>query len=81
MPDFDEGGQHGIVAPAALPKEVLSKLHGAIVTALRAPELVKRLAEDGSNVVANTPDEFRTIIRNETAKWTKIVKAAGIPMQ
>ena len=81
VPDFDEGGQHGIVAPAALPKEVLSKLHGAIVTALRAPELVKRLAEDGSNVVANTPDEFRTIIRNETAKWTKIVKAAGIPMQ
>lgn len=81
LPDFDEGGQHGIVAPAGLSKDVLAKLHGAIVTAMRSPELVKRLAEDGSNVVANTPEEFRALIRRETAKWTQIVKAAGIQPQ
>jgi len=78
---FDENGQHGIVAPAGLSKEVLAKLHGAIVTAMRSPELVKRLAEDGSNAVANTPDEYRALIRKETAKWTQIVKSAGIPLQ
>ncbi len=79
--DFDEGGQHGIVAPAALPKDVLAKLHGAIVAAMRSPEITKRLAEDGSSVVANTPEEFRALIRRETAKWTQIVKAAGIQPQ
>ena len=79
--NFDEGGQHGIVAPAGLPKEVLAKLHSAIVAAMRSPDITKRLAEDGSSVVANTPDEFRTLIRRETAKWTQIVKAAGISQQ
>ena len=79
--NFDEGGQHGIVAPAGMSKEVLAKLHSAIVAAMRSPDITKRLAEDGSSVVANTPDEFRTLIRRETAKWTQIVKAAGISQQ
>ena len=79
--NFDEGGQHGIVAPAGMSKEVLAKLHSAIVAAMRSPDITKRLAEDGSSVVANAPDEFRTLIRRETAKWTQIVKAAGISQQ
>ena len=81
VPGFDEGGQHGVVAPTGLSKEVLAKLHGAIVAAVRSPDITKRFAEDGSNVVANTPDEYRAQIRKETAKWTQIVKAAGIPVQ
>lgn len=81
VPDFDEGGQHGIAAPAGLSKDVLAKLHGAIVTAMRSPDITKRLAEDGSSVVANTPDEYRALIRRETVKWTQIVKAAGIQPQ
>ncbi len=79
--NFDEGGQHGIVAPAGMSKEVLAKLHSAIVAAMRSPDITKRLAEDGSSVVANTPDEFRALIRRETVKWTQIVKAAGISQQ
>lgn len=78
---FDEGGQHGIVGPANIPRDVLAKLHGAVVTAARHPDVVKRFADDGSNVVANTPEEYRAIIRRETAKWTKIVQSAGIPLQ
>ncbi len=81
LENFEEGGQHGIVAPAGLPREVLAKLHGALVTAMRSPEITKRLAEDGSSAVASTPDEFRALIRRETAKWTQIVKTAGIPTQ
>jgi tripartite-type tricarboxylate transporter receptor subunit TctC len=81
LPDFDEGGQHGVVAPAGLPKDILNKLHGAIVTAMRSPEIGKRLAEDGSSLAATTPDEYRALIRRETAKWTQIVKATGIPQQ
>lgn len=78
---FDEGGQHGIVGPANIPRDVLAKLHGAVVAAARHPDVVKRFADDGSNVVANTPEEYRAIIRRETAKWTKIVQSAGIPLQ
>ncbi len=81
LENFDEGGQHGIVAPAGLQKEVLAKLHGAIVSAMRSPDITKRLAEDGSSVVANTPEEFRGLIRRETAKWAQIVKATGMQPQ
>lgn len=75
---FDEGGQHGIIAPAGIPKEILAKLHGAIVAAMRNPEVTKRLAEEGSVAVASTPDEYRALIQRETAKWKQVVTAAGI---
>ncbi len=39
------------------------------------------VVDDGSNVTATTPDEFRALIRRETAKWTQIVKATGIQQQ
>ena len=81
LADFEEGGQHGIVAPAGLPKEVLAKLHSAIVAAMRSPEITKRLAEDGSSVAATTPEEYRALIRRETAKWTQIVKVTGLQPQ
>lgn len=78
---FDEGGQHGIIAPAGLPRDVLGKLHTAVVTTMRSPEVSKRFGDDGSTVVASTPEEFRALIRRETTKWTQIVKAAGITVQ
>jgi tripartite-type tricarboxylate transporter receptor subunit TctC len=42
------------------------------------PEITERLANDGSLVVAGTPEEFGAFIRSETEKWAKLAKAAGI---
>ena len=78
MPGYEEGGQHGIVSPAGLPKEVLAKLHGAIVVAIRNPDIVKRLADEGSEAVGSAPEVYREMIRRDTAKWKKIVAEAGI---
>ena len=78
MPGFEEGGQHGIVSPAGVPKEILAKLHAAIAVATRNPDLVKRLADEGSEAVGSTPEVYREIIRRETAKWKKVVAASGI---
>lgn len=75
---FDEGGQHGIIAPAGLPKEILARLHGAIVAAVRNPDVTKRLAQEGSVAVASTPEDYGALIRRETAKWKQVVAAAGI---
>jgi tripartite-type tricarboxylate transporter receptor subunit TctC len=81
LKDFDEGGQHGIVAPIGVPKEILSKLHGAIVSAMRNPDVGQRLAAEGSVAVASTPEEYRALILRETAKWKKVAQAAGIQPQ
>jgi tripartite-type tricarboxylate transporter receptor subunit TctC len=78
MPNFDEAAQQGVVAPAGVPKEIVGKLHSALVTAMRTPEILKRFADEGASVVASTPDEYRALIRRDTAKWQEFVRKAGI---
>jgi tripartite-type tricarboxylate transporter receptor subunit TctC len=78
MKGFDEGGQHGIVGPAGIPKDILAKLNGAIVAAMKSPDVSRRLAEEGSVAVGSTPEEYREVILHETAKWKKVVQQAGI---
>jgi tripartite-type tricarboxylate transporter receptor subunit TctC len=81
VPGFEEGGQHGIVAPSGVPRDILAKLNRDIVTAMRSPDIVKRLAVEGSEVVASTPEEYDAVIRRDIAKWAKIISAAGITVQ
>ena len=81
LPNFEEVGQHGIVAPAGIPKEILARLHGAIVAAMRNPEIVKRLADEGSVVVASTPEEYRARILRDTAKSMEIVRLMNLKLE
>lgn len=71
---------YGIVVAAATPKDVLAKLHAALVTALLAPETKQRLAVQGADAVSSTPQELAAYMRNETAKWGRIIKTAGIKL-
>ena len=86
MPTVAEGGVsgyeslqwYGLLAPAATPKEIIARLNREAVAVLRTPELGARLANDGTEIVAGTPEEFGAYLRAETEKWAKVVKAAGI---
>lgn len=68
---------YGVFAPAATPKEVIARLHAAIIGALKNPDLKARLAEQGAEVVGNSPAEFAAYIRTEIVKWTKVIKDTG----
>lgn len=81
VPGFDEGGHHGIVAPAGIPREIIAKLNRDIVTAMRSPEIVKRLSVEGSQVIASSPEEYDAMIRRDIGKWAKVIAAAGIRPQ
>ena len=81
LPDFDEVGQHGIIAPSGVPREIVVKLHGAIVAAMRNPEIVKRLADEGSVVVASTPEEYRARILRDTARSVEIVRSMNLKLE
>jgi tripartite-type tricarboxylate transporter receptor subunit TctC len=74
---FDATTWHGLVAPAATPKDVVEKLSGAIVAALKDPAVRKSLDELGVDVVGNSPAEFAAYIKSEIPKWTAVVKASG----
>src|SRR5260221_2860366 len=78
LPDYESGSWYGILAPAGTPREVIDKLHGGIIRALRQPEVAKRLAAEGAEVIGSTPDEFGSHIKAEVARVAAVVRAAGI---
>lgn len=77
---FAEAGSDlwfGIVGPAGIPKPVVAKLHEALITAMRSPEIRERTAASGFEIWTSTPDEFQKVIRADREKWGKIVSASG----
>ena len=67
----------GLVAPAATPKDVLTKLNQAFVAALNSPEAKTRFALLMAEPVASTPEQFAAFMKSEMARYEKIVKASG----
>ena len=67
----------GLVAPAATPDAVIDKLNAAFVQAVRDPDVLKQMSEQGAAAVTNTPTEFSAFIAAETERLGKIVKAVG----
>lgn len=78
VPGYDFSSWYGFVAPANLPRDILDKLNAEIVKALKSAELSDTLSKAGVIVVASTPEQFATFIRNEMATAAKIIKAANI---
>jgi len=68
----------GLLAPAGTPKDVLTKVHADVVKVLAEPELRKKIAEMGADVVGNSPEEFGAWMRAESAQWAEIIKSANI---
>lgn len=71
---------YGMVAPAGTPPAVVAKLNKAAVEAMRTPEVKEKLAKLGVTLVGGTPDELNAYIEKEIAKWSKVVKAAGVSL-
>ncbi len=69
---------YGVVVAAATPKDIAAKLHAALVKAINAPDVAQRLMAQGAETRSTTPQQFAAFIREETATWGKIIKAAGV---
>ncbi len=77
LPGYDVSAWYGLLAPAGTPRAIIDRLNREVRKALQAPDILQRLAADGSEPVGSSPEEFRAFIRDEIAKWGKAVKAAG----
>jgi tripartite-type tricarboxylate transporter receptor subunit TctC len=72
----------GIFAPAKTPPEVVSKLHAALLKVLATDSMKADFARDGFDIVTDeSPEAFRKVIQSDMEKWSKVIKAAGIPQQ
>jgi tripartite-type tricarboxylate transporter receptor subunit TctC len=76
--DFETVAWFGIVAPAATPKPVVSRLNAETLKAIQLPDVNKRLLDAGSTIIGNKPEEADKFLRDEVEKWGKVVKAAGV---
>jgi tripartite-type tricarboxylate transporter receptor subunit TctC len=81
LPGFAAASWQGLVAPARTPKPTLERLHREAVKALHSPEIERRLHAEGSEIGGITPNAFGAYIRDEIAKWTRVVKEAGIKVE
>jgi tripartite-type tricarboxylate transporter receptor subunit TctC len=81
IPGFEASGWSGIVAPKNTPKAVVDKLAAAIGTIQADPKFRDRLSDFGAPLFTLTPDEFGKFIAEETEKWGKVVKFAGLKPQ
>jgi tripartite-type tricarboxylate transporter receptor subunit TctC len=74
LPGYDATGWYGLLAPAGTPQPIVERLHAVTVKVLTEPRMRDRLASEGAVAVGNTPAEFDRFIRDETAKWAKIIR-------
>jgi tripartite-type tricarboxylate transporter receptor subunit TctC len=75
---FEASSWYGLYAPAGTPAETVLKLNREIARGLQMPEVRDRLAQEGTEVVAGTPEQFGALMKAETAKWARVIQEAGI---
>lgn len=78
VPGFEVTQWYGVVAPAKMPRALAESLQQEISAVLRRPEVVQRMAGEGSEPASGTPAEFGAHIRTETRKWGEVIRQAGI---
>ena len=77
VPDFEVIVWGGVVAPAGVPKSVVTRLNVAINKVLAAPALKEKYALIGYELVGGTPEQFDAFVKKEIAKWADVIKRSG----
>jgi tripartite-type tricarboxylate transporter receptor subunit TctC len=77
IPGYETITWQGFLVPAGTPKEIVDRLHAELLKALKDPEFASRMRGMGLEIYGTTPAEFSQFIREESVKWTKVIKATG----
>ncbi|HEY9447396.1 MAG TPA: tripartite tricarboxylate transporter substrate binding protein, partial [Burkholderiales bacterium] len=78
VPGYTVSSWYALFAPVGTPQDVLRKLHAEVVKAMSAPDMRERLAGEGAEPTTSTPAELTAFLKAEIAKWSQVIKAAGI---
>jgi tripartite-type tricarboxylate transporter receptor subunit TctC len=77
VPGYEVLTWQGLVAPAGTPAEIINRLNSELIKALKNPEFESRMRGMGLELYGTTPEQFAQFIKNENAKWAKVIKATG----
>jgi tripartite-type tricarboxylate transporter receptor subunit TctC len=78
VPGYEASAWYGAAAPKNTPAEIVETLNKEINAALADPKMKARLADSGGTVLAGSPADFGRLVADETEKWAKVIKLAGI---
>jgi len=77
LPGFDVTSWYGMFGPAALPRELVNKVNTDIAAVLASSDVKERLATSGADPAPSTPEDLGRLVREEVAKWAKVVAESG----
>jgi tripartite-type tricarboxylate transporter receptor subunit TctC len=80
-PAFEATNVTGLIAPAGTPREIVEKLNAAVQKVIAQPAIRAKFAEIGAQATGGTPEQFGAYIREDLAKWTRIVKEANVKVE
>ena len=81
LPGYELTSWFGVMGPTNLPREIVDRLNGAVVKAIALPDVREKFVGGGSEPGTSTPEQFAQLIRDDIARFARIVKAAGIVPQ
>ena len=79
--DYEVIGWFGLMAPRGTAPAIVEQLARETAAAMQNPDIRSRATQQGATPVGNTPAEFERFVRSEVARWTKIIRQAGISLE
>jgi tripartite-type tricarboxylate transporter receptor subunit TctC len=81
VPGYEHEPWNAMFGPAGVPKAIVARIHAEVVRAVNAPDVKQLFERDGADVVASPPDVFARTLKAEIAKWSKVIRAAGVKLE
>jgi tripartite-type tricarboxylate transporter receptor subunit TctC len=81
VPGYEYSTWYGLLGPAGVPKPIIARLNKTTVAVLSTPEVQQKYLAQGVDPIPSTSAHYSAYLKSETAKWTKVVRAAKIPLQ
>jgi tripartite-type tricarboxylate transporter receptor subunit TctC len=78
FPEFEPLAWSGLLAPAGTPQPIIERIAAAAAAVAKSPDVVERYRNAGGEAIGSTPAQFDVFLKAERAKWSKVIKAAGI---
>ena len=81
LPEAEIVVWYGLVAPAATPKPIIDRLNREVVKIMNMPDIRELFSKQGVDPETNSPEQFARMIRDDYARWTKVIRGAGIKLE
>jgi tripartite-type tricarboxylate transporter receptor subunit TctC len=81
FPNFIAEAWFSAAAPARTPPEIIQTLNTIIVRGFRQPDIIQKLSAQGVEPVASSPQEMAAFVKEETARWRKVIQATGLQLE